>query len=148
MKRPKPKGRSTKKQAWDAFSLYIRELDDWTCCTCGKRNYRNKEGGPIMQAGHLITRKKAATLYDQNNVFCQCRDCNHNHQFNPQIMTAWFLAEFGAEAYEALELKSRQVCQRKRVDELKLVEWFTGKRQAVESGDIPHRTFKVKRRAQ
>ena len=69
-----------KKRALKAFSDYIRERDNWTCFTCGR-----KGEGAEMHAGHLISRYWAATLFDEFNVNCQCRACNlFRHPNDPE----------------------------------------------------------------
>lgn len=124
----KRKGKTPKDRAWDAFSLYIRERDAWRCCTCGAVNYRNKSGGPIMQAGHLITRQRAATLYDEENVFCQCAPCNNRHRFFPEIMTGWYLTAYGKPKYDDLCRKARKLCRRRASDYNAIRFWYDEKR--------------------
>lgn len=71
-----------KKDAWDAFSRYIRtrdclrftgDPDEGMCVTC-KRNYPFKE----LQAGHFIQGRGNAVLFDERLVYSQCRGCNGN----------------------------------------------------------------------
>lgn len=62
-----------KTPAWLWFSRYIRERDNWTCVTCGK-----KEKGRNMHAGHFIQASgHSATYFDETNVHAQCFSCNY-----------------------------------------------------------------------
>ena len=125
------KGKTPRDRAWDAFSLYIRERDNWTCCCCGAVNYRNKSG-KIMQAGHLITRQRASTLFDEDNVFCQCAPCNNQHRFKPEIMTQWWVKRFGGEAYLKLCEKAWKVVQRRASDYNAIRYYYEKKREELE----------------
>lgn len=75
-----------KKEAWDAFSRYIRTRDchnyalehpesntspEAACITCG-RVYPLKS----LQAGHFIAGRKTAQLFDEIAVNSQCYGCN------------------------------------------------------------------------
>ena len=51
------------KKAWPVFSKWIRERDKYTCITCGKIGT-----GSFMHAGHYISRKFKATMFDERNV--------------------------------------------------------------------------------
>jgi hypothetical protein len=66
---------SLKKKAWKHFSLYIRLRDSSNeysnCITCGA-NKHYKE----MQAGHFVSRRVNALLFDEQNVNSQCQKCN------------------------------------------------------------------------
>jgi len=77
------------------FSLYIRKRDNYTCYTCGK-----KDG--VMQCGHLITRSKMSTRYNEINSHCQCSGCNLLHEYQPEIYTQKFINDYGLEAYNKL----------------------------------------------
>jgi hypothetical protein len=64
-----------KKQAWKAFSDYIRERDNWTCFTCGRTGR-----GSAMHAGHFLVKKFHGELlkFDPANVHAQCYICNRH----------------------------------------------------------------------
>lgn len=76
-KRPKkPSVAKLKKKAWTLFSLLVRLRDTdkfgfGRCCSCGK-TYHLKE----LQAGHFISRRHSATLFELTNVHAQCQACN------------------------------------------------------------------------
>ena len=64
-----------KKKLWIEFSLYIRNRDNWTCFTCGRR-----ATGAGLHAGHFISKSVGGiTLYfNEKNVNAQCYNCNIN----------------------------------------------------------------------
>ena len=74
--------KTAKKNAWDAFSRYIRLRDALkttnstryaTCITC----WETKEI-ITMDAGHFMSRQHSYTFFDEQNVHCQCKSCNMN----------------------------------------------------------------------
>ena len=79
------------------MSMYIRERDK-RCYTCGSRFQ--------LTNGHLITRGKMGTRWEEENCKAQCIFCNSDHEINPAPYTDKWKREHGEEAYEALVLKS------------------------------------------
>jgi hypothetical protein len=82
---PKPKKHNWEKQAWKAFSEYIRaregycEFHAWfeakhidPPCKCAG----------VLQTCHKISRSKRSILYDERNVFCACSGSNTWAHFN------------------------------------------------------------------
>jgi len=61
-----------KKEAWRVFSLFIRARDKYICFTCDK----DLKGSRTLHAGHFISRRVNATLFDEINVAAQCMYCN------------------------------------------------------------------------
>jgi len=79
----KPKLVSTsklKKDLWKIVSPYIRNRDDFTCFTCGKRvrPYAGKAKG--IHAGHMFPSGNCGALlrYHPKNLAAQCYFCNIN----------------------------------------------------------------------
>ncbi len=75
-----PSKSTVKGKAWSAFSKYIRLRDALRttgiltyvkCITCGKLLKVS-----FCDAGHFISRRYNATLFDERNVHTQCRYCN------------------------------------------------------------------------
>lgn len=66
---------SLKKKLWGHFSLYIRQRDQYTCFTCGRKG----EGSGI-HAGHYIPKSIGGIglYFDETNVHAQCYNCNIN----------------------------------------------------------------------
>jgi len=98
-----------KQLAWDYFSLYIRIRDGWTCVLCGN-SYDN---GYIQQAGHIINRGKHQTLFNEDNVHCQCSICNQSHKYYPHTYYNWFITKYGQEPFLKLSnpVMLNQICK-------------------------------------
>lgn len=64
---------SLKKKLWQIFSLYIRQRDNYTCFTCGR-----KGEGMNMHAGHFVAKSVGgiALYFHETNVNAQCLRCN------------------------------------------------------------------------
>lgn len=71
----KPSISSLKKKLWVEFSLYIRNRDNWTCFTCGR-----KAEGSGLHAGHFISKSIGgiSLYFHEENVHAQCYNCNIN----------------------------------------------------------------------
>lgn len=81
-----------------AFSEYIRARDK-ECYTCGATE--------DLQCGHLITRSRYATRWDERNAKAQCRGCNYQHEYRAEIFTDLYISDYGARAYHELVKKSK-----------------------------------------
>lgn len=71
---------TAKKNAWDAFSIYIRTRDciattgcsSWgLCITCGKRLHFK-----LLQAGHFVAGRHNVNLFSERGTHAQCYYCN------------------------------------------------------------------------
>ena len=99
-----------KKDAWDAFSKYIRardclltqgSLDYGSCITCG-RVYPFKE----LQAGHFVDSRTKPVLFNEDLVHAQCFGCNIKKKGNKDSYTPKMIEIFGIPAtVEFLELR-------------------------------------------
>ena len=105
-----------KKEFWRVFSVYIRMRDRGVCFSCGKeiKDYYDKMGNvkpgwKAAQAGHFITAKSCglALYFHEQNVHCQCYQCNINLSGN------WVEYE-----KRIIEVYGREIC-----DELKRLKW-------------------------
>jgi hypothetical protein len=93
---------SLKKQLWKLFAVYIKNRDNWTCVTCGKR-----AEGQAMNAGHYIA-KGACTLeyyFDERNVHAQCVTCNLKLEGNRPAYRLFILERYGQDVLSELETK-------------------------------------------
>lgn len=98
------------KKEWNAFSKYIRlrdwarqtDPDPWTapCVSC--RKMYPIAGVGCAQAGHFITRKRTAILFDEKNVHAQCYNCNHTLKGNWDQYYEAMLDMYGQEAIDDL----------------------------------------------
>ena len=77
---------SMKRKVWGVFSQYIRMRDclrttgcsSWgLCITCGKRLHFK-----MLQAGHFISGRNNAVLFQERGVHAQCYNCNINLRGN------------------------------------------------------------------
>jgi 5-methylcytosine-specific restriction endonuclease McrA len=102
-----------KKKAWNVFSKWIRERDNYTCITCGK-----KGRGSFMHAGHYISRKHSATMFNERNVHAQCMNCNMWGYGNMGVYTLKLQEKYGAEIVKDLTEESQKTRQF-TVEELK-----------------------------
>ena len=57
------------KMADDIFSLYLRELHDWTCQRCGRKHER---GSGELGSSHYISRTDKRFRWDLNNCDPLC----------------------------------------------------------------------------
>ena len=101
------------------FSEYIRLRDGYKCVLCGSRIN--------IQAGHLITRGKYSTRWDEDNVFAQCRSCNYRHEYQPEIYTSWYIEKFGENRYLDLVEKSNVIVKYKNCDLKIMIEYYKRK---------------------
>jgi len=98
-----------KKDAWDAFSKFIRQRDadesgHAKCCTFP--NIRDWKG---MDAGHFVSRLYESTLFDPQNVHAQCKGCNMPPHNGRRIEYAAFLdAKYGEGTAMRLQAKAKR----------------------------------------
>ena len=93
-----------KKDAWKVFSLWIRTRDSFRCITCGKRGDASMRG---MHAGHYISRRHNATLFDERNVNAQCMYCNMYDYGNIGVYTLKLQEKYGDGIIKELTEKSK-----------------------------------------
>ena len=110
--------KSLKRQAWDAFSQYIRLRDclETTgcpsfglCITCGKK-YHFK----LLQAGHFIPGRNNNNLFSEEGTHAQCYNCNINLKGNTLEYRRQIIQLYGEGADERLEAEARVVKQFKK----------------------------------
>lgn len=125
-RRTKVKGISWhKKKLWSIFSKWIRERDNYTCFTCGK-----KAEGSGMHAGHFITGATctAKLYFDEMNVHAQCYHDNINLSGNWVVYEKNMIEKYGKEKVD--ELKSRRTLEMgEKVD----IMWYQEKIKHYES---------------
>ena len=107
--------KSLKKEAWSAFSAYIRTRDclrfsgnpdNGKCVTCN-REYPYKK----LQAGHFIGGRTNAVLFDERIVYSQCYGCNVGKSGSYLEYFYFMESEIGRSAIDNLvvELKAKKV---------------------------------------
>jgi len=133
-RKKKPSARIEKAKAWKVFSRYIRERDKWTCYTCGKSGEHDEDRASHFDAGHLISRYWAATLFDEDNVHCQCKGCNILHEQDSEIYKRKWISEYGADAFEQLYAKSKTSARLRASDYIAIRKNYESKLTALLEG--------------
>jgi hypothetical protein len=103
VKKPKEKNITWhRKKLWSIFSKWIRERDNYTCFTCGK-----KAEGSGMHAGHFITGATctAKLYFDEMNVHAQCYHDNINLSGNWVVYEKKMIEKYGKEKVDELKLR-------------------------------------------
>ena len=104
--------RKYRDMAVDAFQMYIRYRDNWTCVVCGKKvDPNNKEAKMLMHGGHYISRIKTSLLLDEKNCHCQCRECNGKQNWegiDPRY-TQYIINKYGIEILGYLNKKKNEI---------------------------------------
>jgi len=96
-----------KSTAWKWFALYIKERDNWTCQTCGRRGK-----GRFMNAGHFIQAfGHASVFFDERNVHAQCMNCNLWGGGKPAVLREKIIKKYGEKAEEELWQKAKEIKQ-------------------------------------
>jgi hypothetical protein len=84
-----------------------------------------------MHAGHLRTRGHYSTRYDDDNVYCQCQICNYYG--DPAALKAYYVSQYGQDAYDDLVRRSNQMDGRTVDDYVELIRAW--KAELKERGD-------------
>ena len=80
------------------FSIYIRTRDKRRRGKCPFH-----EGfKPIECCFHFVTRAKYSIRWDPRNAVATCHGCNMRYEYDPHFAIAWFISEYGQEAYDVL----------------------------------------------
>jgi len=112
-KKKRPTLSSLKKKAWILFSQYIRMRDCLRttgcasyglCITCGKR-YHIK----LLQAGHFISGRHNANLFNEEGCHAQCYNCNINLRGNTLEYRRQIIKLYGEGYDEVLETQARKI---------------------------------------
>lgn len=86
-----------RKQAWNAFSAYIKKRDKFICITCGK-----KATGWQMNAGHWLPGRWNSILFEETCVHAQCQICNQVLGGNQAAYYEFMLAKYGTKEMDRL----------------------------------------------
>lgn len=109
----------------------IRELDstistyviarDAGCVTCGAVTG--------LTSSHFIRRGKLSVRFVEANVFCQCADCNRDHDRNQGPLTVIFFSRFNFTQYEQLAQRSKELSHFKEYQLQELLHQWEAKTQ-------------------
>ena len=130
-----------KDKAWDTYSIYIRKRDSGKCITCDKRIWDEEIGEWTikgMQAGHFF---HGVLDFDEDNVNCQCQQCNHFKSGNGAIYSVKLIEKIGKERFDELN-KKRLVALKgelKSAEEYEeIIRKYTEKTNELGKQDIVH----------
>ena len=123
-----PSKSTVKGKAWREFSKFIRlrdalktteTLTHVKCITCGKLI-------PIgsADAGHFVSRRYNATLFDERNVNTQCRYCNRFLDGNLLEYRRQLIKKYGEGIDTELEDKATEIKKYDISDLTKLSEYY------------------------
>ncbi len=117
-----------KRNAWSAFSKFIRLRDALKttgtithvkCITCGKLLEIS-----FCDAGHFVSRRYASTLFDEKNVNTQCRYCNRFLNGNLLEYRRQIIKLYGENADTELENKAKEIKRYTTQDLTELTEHY------------------------
>ncbi len=116
----KTKNSVLKKELWLYFSRYIRQRDDGTCISCGKKDFWRK-----MDAGHYIPKTAGLSLYfDERNVNCQCTYCNRWMHGNLSRYAIALRKKYGESILEELDRERVKIKRFSSKEYISLIEKY------------------------
>jgi len=110
-----------KKEAWDTFSVFIRQRDGGKCVTCGAVKHWKE-----MQAGHYRTGAtcKLPLFFDERNVHCQCVRCNINLSGNWRAYQNFMHMKYGEEIDAEFDEINKTLVKWDKMDYVRLIEKY------------------------
>lgn len=112
-----------KKEAWNAFSAYIKHRDNYTCFTCGR-----KGKGSGLHTGHFYPKKIGGVLLRFNELNChaQCYTCNRHFDGMGMLYSLNHRKKYGSHSDQLLLQKVPESKQFKanRMWYVQLAEWY------------------------
>ena len=131
MDRKSPTVAKLKKTAWKLLSEVVRReaADQYglvDCYTCGPRHHWKQ-----IQAGHAISGRTGAVLFDEEIIRPQCYACNVPMRGNYQVFVAKLIKENGMEWWDRKLSESRSVVKWSRADLEAKIESYKTRLQAL-----------------
>jgi len=111
-----------KAQLDKVFSIWIRERDNHTCVTCGKKMKSNES-----QCGHYISRGKNNTRFSEINCNCQCSGCNIFKGGNMPAYTIFLERKYGYGIIQKLKKEGDTIKQFKEKELIELIKKYDKK---------------------
>jgi len=142
-----PSKSTVKGKAWREFSKYIRlrdalkttgTLTHVKCITCGKLLEVS-----FCDAGHFVSRRYNATLFDERNVNTQCRYCNRFLDGNLLEYRRQIVKLYGEGADIELEDKATEIKKYSVEDLTNLEKEFKMKVEKLIGGTKSERIIKI-----
>lgn len=88
-----------------AFSLAIRQRDNWTCQRCHKKYAPPTQG---LHCSHFWSRRHRGTRWDENNAVAHCYGCHRIVEGDKAgEFRDFMLQKLGEKGYKLLEAKAR-----------------------------------------
>lgn len=117
-KKSKQKISILKRKLWTQFALFIKRRDNNICFTCGR-----KCEGSGSHAGHFIPKSVGGLglYFHEENVKCQCYNCNINLGGNQYI----FGQKLGEEKVSELYKIKQQINKWSSEDYQLKIEYYT-----------------------
>ena len=128
--------KNAKQRATDAFQMWVRYRDNWTCVVCGKHINPELPGAKQeMHAGHYISRRHLSLLMDPKNVHAQCKNCNgaQNWEGMDPRYTKYIVNTYGPEILDYLYLKQHEICKIGHTEWENLATYWEGKLEEIKS---------------
>ena len=126
--------KNAKQRAIDAFQMWVRYRDNWTCVVCGKHINPELPGAKQeMHAGHYISRRHLSLLMDPKNVHAQCKNCNgaQNWEGMDPRYTKYIVNTYGPEILDYLYLKQHEICKIGHTEWENLATYWEGKLEEI-----------------
>lgn len=126
--------KNAKERAIDAFQMWVRYRDNWTCVVCGKHIDPNSEGAKqLMHAGHYISRKYKSLLLDPKNCHSQCAVCNgkQNWEGMDERYTKYVIDKYGVEILDYYNKKKNEIRKISSVEWIELADFWGKKLEEI-----------------
>jgi len=131
----KPSKGKLKKKVWKVFSAYKRQVEAdkngfVRCCTCGVIKHWKE-----VDAGHYVSGRHNAVLFDEMLVHPQCKPCNRDHGNMPNY-TKFMMKRYGLTHDELVKLYNKKKKELKIITygELEtLLEYYTERLKEIEN---------------
>lgn len=98
-----------------AFSLYVRNRDNWTCQKCGADHHIKRSS---LHCSHFMGRGKEATRFEPLNADAICYPCHVRFGAHPQEHLAWQIERKGQEVVDKLIAQSNTYKKKDRKAEV------------------------------
>lgn len=120
-----------KKKAWKYFSIYIRTRDcikttgspEYGMCVTCDRRFHFKE----LQAGHYVSGRNNAVLFDEDLVHAQCMRCNVWLHGNLSAYAVFMYSKYTKRQMAEFELLRAQVLPLKKHDYIEIAQRYKDK---------------------
>lgn len=117
--------KTLKTKAAQLFQLYVRLRDtdengNGNCCSCGKFVHYK-----CADAGHFVSRRFLATLFDERNVHLQCKGCNGFNNGCPEGYSLFLIDRYGVEEIERLNQEKQKSIKIYQYDYENMIELYT-----------------------